>query len=128
MVPSITFPEESEQAFNVTEGDNITCTATGYPEPDIVWLNNDGSVVDKSRVVTGSVMAADVGNVSSVSVSMIVGRTDSGVYKCLATNSVGNDASTISIVTIQCKLSIVAITYLGIIHMFFCLQQFLSST
>ena len=101
MAPVITI-QEIEQTFNVTEGDSITCTATGYPVPDIVWLNNDGSVVDKSRLVTGSVMATGVGNVSSLSVSMIVGRSDSGVYKCLATNSVGNNTNTINI-TVHCK-------------------------
>ena len=101
MAPVITI-QEIEQAFNVTEGDSITCTATGYPVPDIVWLNNDGSVVDKSRLVTGSVMATGVGNVYSLSVSMIVGRSDSGVYKCLATNSVGNNTNTINI-TVNCK-------------------------
>ena len=94
--------QEVEQAFDVIDGDSITCTATGYPEPDIVWLNNDGSVVDENRQVTGSVMATGVGNVSSVNVSMIVGRSDSGVYKCVANNSVGNNTNTINI-TVHCK-------------------------
>ena len=102
MAPVITM-QEIEQAFNVAEGDNITCTATGYPVPDVVWLKNDGSVVDKSRLVTGSVLATGVGNVSSVNVSMTVRRNDGGVYKCATNNSVGNNASTINI-TVHCKL------------------------
>ena len=96
MAPNITIPT-TEQAYTVTEGDNITCTATGYPVPDIVWLNNDESVVDNKRLVTGSVVATGDGNISSVSVSMIVRRNDDGIYKCIAKNSVGNDTRTINI-------------------------------
>ena len=81
----------------------ITCTATGYPVPDIVWLNNDGSVVDEDRLIPGGVMTTDITNVPSVSVSMIVRRSDGGVYTCFANNSVGNDTSTIHI-TVQRKL------------------------
>ena len=100
-MPSIITPE-AEEGFVITEGDNITCTATGYPVPDIVWLNNDGSVVDESRLVTNNVMATGVGYVSSVSVSMTVRRSDGGVYRCVASNSVGNDTRNVHI-TVQCK-------------------------
>ena len=93
---------EAEQEYNITEGDNITCTAIGYPVPDIVWLNNDGSVVNASRLIADNVMTADINNLSSVSVSMIVTRSDSGVYTCLANNSLGNDTRMINI-TVECK-------------------------
>ena len=98
-IPVIT---ASEQEFNITEGDIITCTATGYPVPDIVWLNNDGSEIDKNRVKSDSTMATGVGNLSNVSVSMIIGRNDTGVYICIANNSIGNDTCTINI-TVNCK-------------------------
>ena len=88
--------------YNITEGDSVTCTATGYPVPDIVWLNNDGSVVDKNRIKTDSAMATGVGNLYNVSVSMTVGRNDTGVYICIVNNSIGNDAQTINI-TVNCK-------------------------
>ena len=94
---------ESEQIFIVEEGDNITCTATGYPVPDIVWLNNDESVVDENRLINDSVMATVTDNLFSVSVSMIVTRNDTGVYTCVANNSVGNDTNTITII-VPCKL------------------------
>ena len=101
-MPNITTPE-AEQMYTVDDGDNITCTATGYPVPDIVWLNNDGSVVNASRsiIVTDSVTTADIGNLSSVSVSLLVTRNDAGVYMCVANNSIGNDTITIAV---QCKL------------------------
>ena len=100
-IPIITIPE-TKQAYNITEGNNITCTATGYPVPDIVWLNINGSVVDENRLVPSSIMTTGIGNVSSMSVSMIVRRGDSGVYSCHTNNFLGNDSSTINI-TVHCK-------------------------
>ena len=47
-------------------------------------------------------MATDVGNLYNVSVSMTVGRNDTGVYTCIANNSIGNDTRTINI-TVHCK-------------------------
>ena len=102
MLPNITIPE-AEQIYILNEDDNITCAATGYPVPDIVWLNNDGSQVDENRLVINNVMATATVNLSSVSVSMIVTRNDTGVYMCVANNSVGNDTNTITIL-VQCKL------------------------
>ena len=94
---------ETEQLYNITEGDtSITCTATGYPVSDILWLNNDGSEVDKNRVKTNSAMATGVGNLYNVSVSMTIGRSDAGVYTCIANNSIGNDTHTTNI-TVNCK-------------------------
>ena len=97
------------QEFNITEGSNgsITCTATGYPVPTVVWQNSDGSSVSNSRLVSGSpvISSTGVGNVSSVSVElMVIGaiREDSGLYRCSANNSVGSNGSNITI-TIQCK-------------------------
>ena len=97
-IPIITILEE----YTVTEGDSITCTATGYPEPDIVWLNNDGSVVDMNRLVTDSKMIMGVGNLVKVNVLMTVRRNDGGVYKCVANNPVGNNTSIVNI-TVYCK-------------------------
>ena len=100
-IPIIIVPE-NEQSYTLTEGDSITCTATGYPVPDAVWLNNDGSEVDKKRIIPGNAMATIEGNLSSMSVSMIVRRADSGVYTCHANNFLGSDNSTIKI-TVHCK-------------------------
>ena len=97
MAPVITTPH-TNRAYNITDGDRVTCTATGYPIPDIIWLNSDGSLVDENKLVTNN-MITDVGNVS---VSMIIGRSDGGIYTCLANNSIGNDTSTINI-TVQRK-------------------------
>ena len=104
VVPVITIPE-TKHTFNATESNWITCTAEGYPTPDITWLNNNESEVDKDRLVTSSVMATGVGNITNKSVTINIRRDDGGVYKCIATNSVGNDTETINF-TVQCKLTV----------------------
>ena len=98
------------QQFNITEGSNgsITCTATGYPEPTVVWQNSDGSSLSNNRLVSGSPVTSStgVGNGSSVSVElMVIGamREDTGMYRCSANNSVNSTTRNITI-TVQCKL------------------------
>ena len=97
------------QQFNITEGTNesITCTATGYPVPTVVWQNSDGSSLSNNRLVSGSpvISSTGVGNVSSVSVElMVIGvlRVDTGMYRCSANNSINSTIRDISI-TVQCK-------------------------
>ena len=108
VAPNITTPMEGEE-FNITEGSNgsITCTATGYPVPTVVWQNSDGSSLSNNRLVSGSpvISSTGVGNVSSVSVElMVIGamRVDSGMYRCSANNSVNSTTRNITI-TVQCK-------------------------
>ena len=94
---------EGEQ-FNITEGNNgsITCTATGYPVPTVVWQNSDGSSLSNNRLVSGSpvITSTGVGNVTSISVKlMVIGamRTDTGMYRCSASNSVNDTTRNINI-------------------------------
>ena len=99
------------QQFNITEGSNgsITCTATGYPVPTVVWQNSDGSSLSNNRLVSGSplnISSTGVGNVTSVSVELIVigaMRVDTGMYRCSANNSVSSTTRNITI-TVLCKL------------------------
>ena len=97
------------EKFNITERNNgsITCTAAGYPVPTVVWQNSDGNSLNNNRLVSGIPMnmSTGVGNVSSVSVElMVIGamREDTGMYRCSANNSVGSNTSNITI-TVQCK-------------------------
>ena len=96
-----------EKQFNIIEGSNgsITCTATGYPVPTVVWQNSDGSSLSNNRLVSGSpvISSTGVGNVSSVSVElMVIGalRVDTEMYRCLANNSIGSIIRDINI-TVQ---------------------------
>ena len=98
------------QHFNIIEGSNgsITCIATGYPVPTVVWQNSDGSSLSNNRLVSGSPvnMPTGVGNVTSVSIELIVigaMRIDTGMYRCSANNSVNSTTRNIDI-TVQCKL------------------------
>ena len=110
VAPNITTPMEGQQ-FNITEGSNgsITCTATGYPVPTVVWQNSDGSNLSNNRLVSGSpvnMSSTGVGNVTSVSVElMVIGamRVDTGMYRCSANDNVSNTTRN-SIITVQCKL------------------------
>ena len=108
--PNITAPMEGQQLI-ITEGSGgtITCTATGYPEPTVLWQNSDGSSLSNSRLVSGSPVTSStgVGNVTSVSVElMVIGamRVDTGMYTCLANNRVNSTTRNITI-TVQCKYS-----------------------
>ena len=113
VAPTITTPMEGEE-FNITEGSNgsITCTATDYPVPTVVWQSSDGSSLSNNRLVSGSpvnISSTGVGNVSSVSVElMVIGamRIDSGMYRCSANNSVNSTTRNITI-TVQCKLQVI---------------------
>ena len=103
MPPNIIIPTERQQ-FNILEGSNgsITCTATGYPVPTVVWQNSDGSSLSNNRLVSGSpvISSTGVGNVSSVSVElMVIGamRVDTGMYRCSANNGINSTTRNINI-------------------------------
>ena len=100
--PNIIEPVEGK-TLNISEGDNITCRATGYPLPVIIWLDNNGSEVNKT-LVTRSNISTGVGNVSTASAVMIV-RGDSGVYTCSATNLVDDHNITVN-VNVKCELTL----------------------
>ena len=106
------------EEFNITEGSNgsITCTATGYPLPTVVWQNGGGNIMNNNRLVSGIPMnmSTGIGNVSSVSVElMVIGavRVVTGMYSCSASNIVGSSTTYINI-TIQCKLHFICTVYL----------------
>ena len=103
------------QQFNIIEGSNgsITCTATGYPVPTVVWQNSDGSSLSNSTLSNNSLVSGSpvnmsstgVGNETSISVELMVKgamRVDTGIYRCSATNSVNSTTRNVSI-TVQCK-------------------------
>ena len=108
MPPNITAPV-GRQEFTITEGsdESITCTATGYPPPTIVWQNSDGSSLSNMRLVSGSEVMSDtgIGNVTSVSVELMVTgamRVDTGMYTCSASNILSSTTRN-AIITVQCK-------------------------
>ena len=79
------------------EGSNLTlfCNATGNPIPIILWTK-DGSPINNNSRIRFSIhnKLLTISNVN---------RTDSGRYRCVANNSLGNDTSNVATVDIQCK-------------------------
>ena len=113
VAPTITMPMDGQQ-FNITEGSDgsiTTCTAIGYPVPTVEWQNSDGSSLSNNRLMSGSPvnMPTGVGNVTSVSVELMVTgamRVDTGMYRCSASNGIGDDTAVNISLTIQCKLQV----------------------
>ncbi|XP_020608169.1 roundabout homolog 1-like [Orbicella faveolata] len=83
------------QAVTTTEGGNLTlsCNATGNPVPTMSWTR-DGSPVNTS----GRISFSD--NKTQLTI-MDVSRTDSGEYRCVATNRAGNDTSNAATLNVQ---------------------------
>ena len=73
-----------------TEGDNVTftCNAIGNPKPSILWTR-DGSPLETRDNSSRISLSVDKKKLTITSVN----RTDSGEYRCVAENSVGNDTS-----------------------------------
>ena len=77
----------------VNEGNDATlyCDVTGNPVPSITWI----------RLSTGEVTI--VSNNNSL-VFAAINRNESGLYQCIANNSIGNDSKNCT-VDVQCKLN-----------------------
>ena len=101
VVPATIVPMEgSTVMINEDSSTIIHCTATGFPLPTIVWEKVDGSDLSDRLSMTDPVR-----NVTTTTVSLIVtgvSREDSGEYRCLVSNRVGDDNRTINLV-VQCK-------------------------
>ena len=92
------------------EGNDITVTcevmSIGDPPLTVMWSRNDGAFSD--RVSVGSIVSVPTGNgngnISRTSVNLTItnpSREDTGVYRCLANNSIANESKDVRIV-IQC--------------------------
>ena len=94
--PEITDHPDAETK---TEGENVTlsCDADGHPVPTISWTR-DGSAVDTSDNARIS-FSADKKQLTITNVN----KTDSGEYRCVANNSLGNAISNVAALDVQCK-------------------------
>ena len=87
------------QGTTKTEGDNVTlsCNADGNPLPMVSWTKDGFSLVasGNSRIsFSGKNRTLTILNAS---------KRDSGEYRCVAKNSLGNDTSSAAALDIQCK-------------------------
>ena len=77
----------------------LSCNATGNPVPTISSWNKDGSATISNFRIS---LSADNKQLTITNVN----RTDSGEYRCVASNSLGNDTSSAATVDVLCKYSI----------------------
>ena len=91
------------QSVAKTEGDNLTlsCNDTANPIATISWTRNR-SPVDTSHNSSRIRFSADKKQLTITNVN----RTDSGEYRCVASNELGNDTSNAAKLDIQCELSV----------------------
>ena len=85
-VPKLTLP--SVKLMNEGMPLNISCEASGTPEPDVTWLRN------------GDVKSS--GKKAAYLAFSNVNRADDGQYTCRANNSAGSDEDQLTLV-VHCK-------------------------
>lgn len=78
------------QGTTIIEGKtlNLTCLATGKPEPIITWFKDGHLIKGKSN---------------GILVIIKTKRTEDGTYQCFANNTVGADRSSTARVNVLCK-------------------------
>lgn len=68
----------------------LTCYASGYPKPTIIWTKDSVSVKEF--------------NASGHFLHLVnAHRKDAGTYRCTASNGYGNNVTSVSIISIKCK-------------------------
>ena len=89
----------SPQTQNVTNGQSfmLICNATGYPVPSIEWTLNGAPYVTGNSSIT--LIEGLRSNTSNITVENAM-ATDTGTYKCVATN-VGSSDTQDANVTVQ---------------------------
>ncbi|XP_065905337.1 hemicentin-1-like isoform X3 [Dysidea avara] len=70
-------------------GENLTCTATGIPLPNITWMNQDGNTAG-----TPSDMMIDATTIQSTLTFSNLQDDDFGNYVCMASNTFNIDTAT----------------------------------
>ena len=91
---------QTGQAQNmvVREGDNVTlsCDASGYPPPHIVWRREDGDDIllagKKLNILEGPKLRLEK-----------ISRLNMGDYLCVASNGIPPSASNRFSIKVQCK-------------------------
>ena len=96
LVPAIITEISSEQTFR--EGDNLqlTCKASGKPEPNITWTKEKTGNQGK----TGLLQEGKVLTIKKIS------RNDSGTFNCTAYNGFGEADSRTVHVNVTCEYAL----------------------
>ena len=95
----------TDQSEIITHPKNVTpeegllmtlfCNATGNPPPTLSWTKDGSPLTNTHRIIFS-------GDNDTLSIAK-VNRSESGNYRCVARNSLGDDTSNTAKVDVQCK-------------------------
>ena len=89
-------------SINVTRVENnivLSCSATGFPAPAIVWYHNDTAITTMGRVnITSSSSDYQTNSTITITSSM---TNDTGDYYCNATSTVGTVSTSVALALVQ---------------------------
>ena len=87
------------KSVDIKEGGNVTfsCNSTANPLPTTSWTKDESPITNDSRI--------SYSVVNKVLTIMNVNRKDSGEYRCVASNKLGNDTSKAAELNVKCKFS-----------------------
>ncbi|KAL9964728.1 hypothetical protein ACROYT_G028408 [Oculina patagonica] len=88
--PNITVAPEREPQLNIGQNFTLKCNAASDPHPKLTWTK-DGVPVNQFNVPGYLLQLVNVQ------------RKDAGSYRCTASNGYGEDATSVSIVGIECN-------------------------
>ena len=82
---------------DIKEGGNVTfsCNSTANPLPTTSWTKDKSPITNDSRI--------SYSVVNKVLTIMNVNRNDSGKYRCVASNKLGNDTSKAAKLNVKCE-------------------------
>ena len=92
--PEIT---SNPKGVEIKEGGNVTfsCNYTANPLPTTSWTKDESPITNDSRI--------SYSVVNKVLTIMNVNRKDSGEYRCVASNKLGNDTSEAAELNVKCE-------------------------
>ena len=90
---------KNPKSQTTNEGSNVTstCIASGVPEPSLSWTINVTAINPTANPRIGSTADGQQLTVTNVK------RTDSGEYRCVASNNVTTVTCNAAKLTVQCK-------------------------
>ena len=85
------------KSVDIKEGGNVTfsCNSTANPLPTTSWTKDESAITNDSRI--------SFSVVNKVLTITNVNRNDSGEYRCVASNKLGNDSSKAAELNMKCE-------------------------
>lgn len=87
-LPRITFTAAANSTYSAGSLLDISCNATGKPNPDVTWIH-DGQVLSSGSKAAHLSFGA-------------ISKVDAGIYTCSANNSAGTTEKQLNLV-VNCK-------------------------